>query len=95
MKNETSPTLTPLMATYQRIKKELPPNTLLAIRLGDFYEFFFDDARLAAKALKITLTHRRDVPMCGFPYHAKDSYAKTILKAGYQLALTDAKDFSK
>ncbi|MFQ3670919.1 MAG: hypothetical protein SNJ84_05620, partial [Verrucomicrobiia bacterium] len=66
--------LTPMMQQYQRIKKEIPPDALLLFRLGDFYEMFFDDAKVGASSLNLTLTKRNGVPMCGMPYHAAHNY---------------------
>ena len=57
--------------------KQQNPDALLFFRMGDFYELFFEDARVASRELQITLTARdkeRSVPMCGVPYHAADNY---------------------
>ena len=86
--NTESP-LTPMMQQYQRIKAQLPENTLLAFRLGDFYEFFFDDARQAAQLLNITLTNRRDVAMAGIPCHAAHNYFSRLVLAGWKVAICD------
>ena len=61
--------LTPMMQQYQRLRKSIPPDTLLLFRLGDFYEMFFDDAKEASALLNVALTKRNGVPMCGVPYH--------------------------
>ena len=71
------------MKQYLEIKKE-NPDSILFFRLGDFYEMFADDAKLASKELDLTLTSRdhgknakpaeERVPMCGIPYHASESY---------------------
>ena len=81
--------LTPMMAQYRRIKSELPADTLLLFRLGDFYELFFEDAITGAELLNVALTKRGVIPMCGIPYHAKDNYVARILKAGRKVALCD------
>ena len=60
--------LTPMMAQYQAIRRSLPEDILLLYRLGDFYEMFFDDAKIAAGILNVALTKRHDVPMCGVPH---------------------------
>ncbi len=85
---------TPAMQQYQRMKAE-HPETLLFFRMGDFYELFFEDAILAAKALDIALTSRskdRDgnpVPMCGVPYHAGPAYVARLVRQGHRVALCE------
>ncbi len=86
MANETSPT--PMMEQYFRIK-ELHPGALLFVRLGDFYEMFYEDARTAAPVLDIALTSRQKVPMCGVPYHAVNAYLPKLLKAGFKVAICE------
>jgi DNA mismatch repair protein MutS len=81
--------LTPMMAQYRRIKTQLPRETLLLFRLGDFYELFFDDAVAGAQLLNVALTKRGEIPMCGIPYHAASTYIGRILKAGRKVALCD------
>ncbi len=81
--------LTPMMAQYRRIKAELPRDALLLFRLGDFYEMFFEDALAGAEILKLTLTKRQTVPMCGLPYHAVGGYIARLLKAGRKVAICD------
>jgi DNA mismatch repair protein MutS len=83
------PQLTPMMAQYRRIKAELPKDALLLFRLGDFYELFFDDAVIGAQLLNVTLTRRQNIPMCGIPYHAANTYLTRLLKAGRKVALCD------
>jgi len=80
---------TPMMQQYQAIRRELPAGTLLLFRLGDFYELFDDDARLAADAAGITLTHRQGRPMAGVPYHAANVYVPKLLAAGHRVAICD------
>src|SRR6201997_1811456 len=84
---------TPLMRQYSSIKRE-HPSALLFFRLGDFYELFFEDAVLAAKELKITLTSRNKekgiaVPMCGVPYHAAEGYIGKLIRQGYKVAICE------
>ena len=84
---------TPLMRQYAAIKKE-HPNALLFFRLGDFYELFFDDAVLAARELQITLTSRNkekgvEIPMCGVPYHAAESYISKLIRRGFKVAVCE------
>ena len=71
--------------------KEQYPDTLLFYRLGDFYEMFFDDAKLASKELQLTLTGRdcgqpERAPMCGVPYHACEAYIARLVAKGYKVA---------
>lgn len=77
------------MAQYRDIRRDLPPNTLLLFRLGDFYEMFFDDAREASSILNVALTKRHDVPMCGVPYHSARSYVAKLVEAGKRVAICD------
>jgi DNA mismatch repair protein MutS len=68
------------------------PDALLFFRLGDFYELFFDDAKIAARELEITLTARdkeRRVPMCGVPHHAAEAYIARLLRKGYRVAICE------
>jgi DNA mismatch repair protein MutS len=83
------PILTPMMAQYRRIKGELPKDTLLFFRLGDFYEMFFEDAQAGAQLLNVALTKRGMVPMCGIPHHAANGYIARILRAGRKVALCE------
>jgi DNA mismatch repair protein MutS len=78
-----------MMAQYRRIKGELPREALLLFRLGDFYELFFDDAKVSAPLLNVALTKRGDIPMCGIPFHAANSYIARLLKAGRKVAICD------
>ncbi len=81
--------LTPMMQQYRRVKREIPADALLLFRLGDFYEMFFDDAKVGAQILNVTLTHRNHVPMCGIPHHAAESYIGRLLRAGRKVAICD------
>lgn len=85
----SAPKLTPMMRQYQDIRRELPPNTLLFFRLGDFYEMFFDDAREASALLNVALTKRGDTPMCGVPYHSARAYVAKLVEAGKRVAICD------
>lgn len=85
--------MTPMMTQYHNIKKD-HPDCLLFYRMGDFYELFFDDALIAAKALDITLTKRGqhqgdDIPMCGVPFHACESYLARLVKQGHRVAICE------
>jgi DNA mismatch repair protein MutS len=84
-------TTTPLMRQYAAAKQQ-NPDALLFFRMGDFYELFFEDARVASRELQITLTARdkeRSVPMCGVPYHAADNYLSRLLRKGYRVAICE------
>jgi DNA mismatch repair protein MutS len=81
--------LTPMMQQYQRLRKSIPPDTLLLFRLGDFYEMFFDDAKEASALLNVALTKRNGVPMCGVPYHAAHGYVRRLINAGRRVAICD------
>jgi DNA mismatch repair protein MutS len=87
--------LTPMMAQYRRIKSELPPDTLLLFRLGDFYEMFFEDAQTGAQVLNLALTSRNGIPMCGLPFHAANGYLSRILKAGRKVAICEQLEEAK
>src|SRR5487761_705783 len=84
---------TPLMAQYLEIKRA-HPDCLLFYRMGDFYELFFDDAAKAASALDIALTkrgkhHGEDIPMCGVPVHAADTYLEKLIRKGFRVAVCE------
>jgi len=80
--------LTPMMDQYFRIKKKYR-NALLFFRLGDFYEMFYEDAKIGSQVLEIALTSRQKVPMCGVPYHAVDSYLAKLLRRGFKVAICE------
>ena len=84
---------TPMMSQYLEIKNA-HPDALLFYRMGDFYEMFFDDAEQAAAALDITLTKRgkhqgADIPMCGVPVHAAESYLSRLIRKGFRVAVCE------
>lgn len=81
--------MTPMMEQYQRIRRQLPANTILLFRLGDFYEMFFDDAKEAASILNVALTKRNGMPMCGVPYHAAEGYRAKLIRAGKRVAICE------
>ena len=90
--------LTPMMKQYLEIKKD-NPDSILFFRLGDFYEMFADDAKLASRELDLTLTSRdhgkhakpeeERVPMCGIPYHASEAYIARLIARGYKVAICE------
>ncbi|MGQ9631159.1 MAG: DNA mismatch repair protein MutS [bacterium] len=83
---------TPMMKQYNAIKSQ-NPDAILMFRLGDFYEMFGEDARIASKVLDITLTSRQKgngrIPMCGIPYHAAKPYIARLVKEGYRVAVCE------
>ena len=80
--------VTPMMEQYFRIKKQ-HRDTLLFFRLGDFYEMFYEDAKIGSAVLEIALTSRQKVPMCGVPYHAVNPYLAKLLRRGYKVAVCE------
>ncbi|MBI5573540.1 MAG: DNA mismatch repair protein MutS [Elusimicrobia bacterium] len=80
--------LTPLMNQYQQIKNK-HKESILFFRLGDFYEMFDDDAKTASKVLRLTLTSRQNVPMCGVPYHSYKYYVARLIKEGFTVAICE------
>ncbi len=85
--------LTPMMRQYMKIKAE-HPDAVLLFRMGDFYETFHDDAKVASRVLGIALTtrdkgSRNPIPLAGIPYHALDSYLGRFVAAGYKVAICD------
>jgi DNA mismatch repair protein MutS len=81
--------LTPMMAQYQAMRRSLPEDILLLYRLGDFYEMFFDDAKIAAGILNVALTKRHDIPMCGVPHHAAQGYIAKLIRANKRVAIAE------
>ena len=82
-----------MMKLYMQTKDEYS-DCILFYRLGDFFELFFDDAKLVSKELSLTLTGRdcglkERAPMCGVPYHAVDSYLNQLVSKGYKVAICD------
>ena len=85
--------LTPMIQQYLQIK-EKHPDAILFYRMGDFYEMFFEDAKLASTILDITLTSRDknkedSVPLCGIPYHAASAYIQKLIDHGYKVAICE------
>ncbi len=80
---------TPAMRQYRQFKEQFP-DCILFFRMGDFYEMFYEDARLAHRVLGVTLTQRtQGIPMAGVPFHAVESYLRRMIKAGYRVAVCD------
>ena len=85
--------LTPLMKQYWEIKSQYP-DTILLFRIGDFYETFGEDARIASQVLGIVLTKRHsgaaaDEDLAGFPHHSLDTYLPRLVRAGYRVAICE------
>ncbi|MGB9628121.1 MAG: DNA mismatch repair protein MutS [Thermodesulfobacteriota bacterium] len=89
----TTKSITPMIKQYLQIKSQYP-DSILFFRMGDFYEMFFEDARIASKELNIALTSRdksqkESVPLCGVPYFSAETYISKLLQKGYKVALCD------
>ena len=91
----TKPEMTPMKRQYYQIKEQ-NKDSILFFRLGDFYEMFDEDARVAAKELDLTLTTRdrgkpkeEQTPMCGVPYHSVDAYIARLVSKGYKVAICE------
>ena len=87
--------LTPMRRQYIQMKERYP-DCILFFRLGDFYEMFDEDARLASKELELTLTTRDrnkpaqdQTPMCGVPYHSVEAYISRLINRGYKVAICE------
>ena len=84
--------LTPGMKQYQEVKRA-HPDCLVMLRMGDFFEMFYEDAIAASRELEITLTARgkgdKRAPLAGIPYHALDPYLAKLVKKGYKVALVE------
>ncbi len=88
-----------MMAQYLEIK-EKNPGSILFFRLGDFYELFFDDAKLASRELDLVLTGKQcglpeRAPMCGVPYHSADAYIAKLISKGYKVAICEQIELPK
>src|SRR3977135_1878828 len=89
-----STSATPAMRQYLDAKQQ-HRDAILLFRMGDFYEMFYEDALVAARALEITLTSRSKdengggIPMCGVPFHAVDGYIARLVKRGFRVAICE------
>ena len=92
MARQKDKTDTPMMRQYKRIKAE-HTDKILFFRMGDFYEMFGEDAKVASKVLDLVLTTRSKdkdaIPLAGLPYHSVDTYLARMLKAGYKVAICE------
>ena len=88
------PTVTPAMRQYLEAKRQ-HPTALVFFRMGDFYEMFYEDAVVAARALDLALTSRskdadgQGIPMCGVPFHAADGYIAKLVRKGFRVAVCE------
>ncbi len=85
--------LSPMMQQYLDIKDK-NPDTILFFRLGDFYEMFFEDAKLCSRELELTLTGKdcgleERAPMCGVPFHSSTTYIQKLIEKGYKVAICE------
>ena len=92
-KSSSSSYDTPMMRQYLAMKEEVP-DCILMFRMGDFYEMFMEDAKVASRVLGIALTSRdkssdHPIPMCGVPHMALDQYLATLVEAGFKVAICD------
>ena len=88
--------LSPALKQYLAVKEQYP-DCILFFRMGDFYEMFFEDAKLVSKELDLILTGKscgldERAPMCGIPYHAYESYAQKLIEKGYKIAICEQTD---
>ncbi len=81
--------LTPMLKHWYSIRKRFPPEDLIAYRMGDFYEFFYNDAERISKLLGITLTKRGEVPLAGIPHHSGHNYFNNLMNLGETLVIVD------
>src|SRR5690349_12401781 len=90
----TTATVTPAMRQYLDAKRQYR-DAIVFFRMGDFYEMFYEDALVAARALELTLTSRskdasgNGIPMCGVPFHAADGYLARLVKKGFRVAICE------
>ncbi len=91
--------LTPMMQQYMKVKDQYP-NGVVFFRMGDFFEMFFDDAKLASRVLDIALTHRNKmkdepIPMAGIPHHSYRNYVNRMVAAGHTVVICDQVEDAK
>ena len=88
MEQGSSAKLTPMMKQFVELKQQYN-DCILLFRAGDFYETFYDDSKICAEELGITLTKRGEVPMAGVPYHSINPYIKKLIQRNYKVAICD------
>jgi DNA mismatch repair protein MutS len=80
---------TPFVAQWQKFRRQYDESYVIAFRMGDFYEFFSDDAKIVSKILDLTLTDRQGIPLAGFPYASGQEALEKIVKAGRPVIVVD------
>ena len=85
---------TPMMKQWKKFKEQYPEDTILFFQAGDFYELYYQDAKIGHKELNITLTARKlkkngKIPMAGVPLHAAEKYILQLVRKGYKIAIAD------
>jgi DNA mismatch repair protein MutS len=89
MKEINEKKLTPMLKHWYSIRKRYPSDYLISYRMGDFFEFFFEDAEKISKILGITLTKRGDVPLAGIPHHAGHNYFNNLMNLNQTVVIVD------
>ncbi|MFX1427546.1 MAG: DNA mismatch repair protein MutS, partial [Promethearchaeota archaeon] len=89
MKEINERKLTPMLKHWYSIRKRFPSEYLIAYRMGDFFEFFYDDAERISKLLGITLTKRGDVPLAGIPHHSGHNYFNNLMNLNQTVVIVD------
>ncbi len=80
--------ISPMMQQWHACKSKAQ-DAILFFRMGDFYEAFYEDAKILAKELNLTLTSRQDIPMSGFPHHTSEGYVDKLIAKGYRVAIAE------
>ncbi|MFW9875771.1 MAG: DNA mismatch repair protein MutS, partial [Candidatus Thorarchaeota archaeon] len=89
MKELNERKLTPMLRHWYSIRRRFPSDYLIAYRMGDFFEFFYDDAQRISKLLGITLTKRGDVPLAGIPHHSGHNYFNNLMNLNQTVVIVD------
>ncbi|MFX0081427.1 MAG: DNA mismatch repair protein MutS [Candidatus Hodarchaeota archaeon] len=89
MKEINERKLTPMLKHWYSIRKRFPSDYLISYRMGDFFEFFYDDAERISKLLGITLTKRGDVPLAGIPHHSGHNYFNNLMNLNQTVVIVD------
>ena len=89
MKEINEKKLTPMLKHWYSIRKRFPSDYLISYRMGDFFEFFYDDAERISKLLGITLTKRGDVPLAGIPHHSGHNYFNNLINLNQTVVIVD------
>jgi DNA mismatch repair protein MutS len=92
--NSSDEKISPMMLQWHTCKKKAK-EAILLFRLGDFYEAFYQDAKIIAKELDLTLTKRQDTPMAGIPFHTTEAYIDKLVSKGYHVAIAEQMEDAK